>query len=272
MNIDKIQKVHLTEEKLTLLITLYAKAFDSQSKNSILKDTKANEIIETIDYDFTDMSKFGNGNIIVVRAKQFDDWVKEFLENHSNVIVLNLGCGLDTRIERINPSPNVNWYDVDYPEVIQLRKHFFSDKEGYHMIAASIIDSKLINNFPSEGDVLVIADGVFEYLTKGDVQILLNQITNHFSHGQIMFDAINSFAIESAKSDLKKKMSAEHKWAVEDLHEVDTLNPKLKRISNMTIWQSKYINKLPFKYRLVYRGMSVNSKFKNMIRLLRYDF
>jgi O-methyltransferase involved in polyketide biosynthesis len=83
--------VHLTGEMETLLIPLYAKALDNRSKHPILHDEKADEIIKTIDYDFEKLNSFGNGNVIVVRAKQLDEWVKEFLKSNPNAVVLNLG-------------------------------------------------------------------------------------------------------------------------------------------------------------------------------------
>jgi O-methyltransferase involved in polyketide biosynthesis len=36
--------------------------------------------------------------------------------------VLQLGCGLDSRIYPVNPPPEVTWFDVDYPEVIGVRR------------------------------------------------------------------------------------------------------------------------------------------------------
>jgi len=72
-------KVHLTEEKETLFITLYAKALDNRSRHPILNDKTADDLIKTIDYDFTKLKGFGN-NVIVIRAKQFDEWIKEFIK------------------------------------------------------------------------------------------------------------------------------------------------------------------------------------------------
>jgi O-methyltransferase involved in polyketide biosynthesis len=72
----------LRGEKETLLIPLYAKALDNRSKHPILHEEKADEIVKTIDYDFGKLNSFGNGNVIVVRAKQLDEWVKEFLKSN----------------------------------------------------------------------------------------------------------------------------------------------------------------------------------------------
>jgi O-methyltransferase involved in polyketide biosynthesis len=51
-------KIHLTEEKETLLIPLYGKAMDYRSKKSILKDKTASDIVEKVDIDF---SKYKRG-------------------------------------------------------------------------------------------------------------------------------------------------------------------------------------------------------------------
>jgi O-methyltransferase involved in polyketide biosynthesis len=75
-----------------------------------------------INYDFTKLNSWGNDNLIVVRAKQYDDWIQEFIKSNPACIVLNLGCGLDTRVTRIDPPSTVSWFNVDFPDVIQLRK------------------------------------------------------------------------------------------------------------------------------------------------------
>src|SRR5512138_3381705 len=118
-------RIHLTDVQKTLLITLYAKAIDNRSKNPILYDAKADELVRRIDYDFTKLNSWGNDNLIVVRAKQYDDWIQEFIKGNPSSVVLNLGCGLDTRVMRINPAPTIRWFDIDFPDVIQLRKNFY---------------------------------------------------------------------------------------------------------------------------------------------------
>jgi O-methyltransferase involved in polyketide biosynthesis len=71
------KQIRLTPVQETLLITLYAKAIDNRSRNPLLHDTKADELVGLIDYDFTKLNSWGNDNLIVVRAKQYDDWIQE---------------------------------------------------------------------------------------------------------------------------------------------------------------------------------------------------
>ena len=263
-------KIHLTGEKETLLIPLYAKALDSRSKNSILHDRKADEIVRSIDYDFGKFQEsFGHGNIMVVRARQLDEWVKEFLKLNPEANVLNLGCGLDTRVSRLSPASSVRWFDVDFPEVIEERQKFFSDAAGYQMVASSITDKEWLEKVPNDKPTFVVADGVFEYLAQDEVKVLVNRVTSHFPRGQVAFDVMSTYALKMGKADLKEKTGAEHKWSVDEVGRVDELDPKLRRLANTSVLRLKFF---PLKYRLVFGIASAVPRFRNMIRLLRYEF
>jgi len=264
-------KINLEEEKETLLITLQAKAEDSRSKKPILHDKKAEEIINQIDYDFEKINSFGN-EIMIIRAKQLDTWLNDFLSKNTDAIILNLGCGLDTRISRINPPASVNWFDVDFPEVIELRKHFFENQEGYEMISSSVTESKWLEQIPRNKPVMVIAEGMLEYLTEDEVEKLLNHLTNHFPQGQIAFDVMNTFAVNSGKDQLQKTTGAIHKWTVDHIENVDKLNSKLTRIAALSIFKSRYVHKFPLKHRLMYSVLTLFPNFKKMMRLLLYKF
>ncbi len=264
-------KIHLTEEKETLFITLYAKALDYRDKHSILHDKTADQMIRSIEYDFSKHGSFGN-NIIAIRAKHFDEWIKDFIRVNKNAVVVYPGCGLDTRITRINPAASVSWFDIDYPEVIKLRKQFFSNKEGYTMIESSVTEPGWIKQIPTDRPTLIIAEGLLEYLTQEDVKTFLTRMTDHFKHGQIIFDIMNSFAIQSGKEKLKETTGAVHKWAVDEIHDVDKLNPGLKRMETVPVFASKHTRRLPLKLLLLYWSLSIFPKFKNMIRLMKYEF
>lgn len=200
------------------------------------------------------------------------DTVNEFLKSNPNAIVLNLGCGLNTRISRINPLISVDWFDVDYPEVIEERRKFFSDGEGYSMVESSIIESKWLEEIHGDRPVIAIADGVLEYLTEDDVKTLLNRVSDHFPRGQIIFDVMSSYAIKTGRNRLKETMDAEHKWAEDDVRKVDELDPKLKRITNMSVFASRYMTNLSLGSRLIYGIALIIPLYKNMVHLLRYEF
>lgn len=136
----QIHNIELTKEKETLFITLYAKVLDYQSKNPILNDKTANDIINSVNYNFSKFNGRG-GKVAVIRTKQIDDWIIEYININKNIIVLNLGCGLDARINRINPQSSVIWYDIDFSEVIELRiKYYINNRNNYFTIGTSITE------------------------------------------------------------------------------------------------------------------------------------
>lgn len=269
---DTTHKVHLTQEKETLLITLYAKAMDNRSKHPILEDKTADKLVSSLDYDFQKFKGFGDDSLTVLRARQFDDWIQEFLAHHYDAIVLQLGCGLDTRVMRINPPSEVSWYDLDYPEVIALREQFFPKRDGYFMIASSVTNPQWLENIPADRPVMIVAEGVLEYLTEQEVQTLFNRLTSHFHHGQIAFDVLSSFAIRLGKSTLQKTTGATHKWAVDDTRAVEKLDPKLQKNAELSVTEIPSMKFLPWKFRVIFTAMRIIPPFRNLLRLLRYQF
>ena len=125
-------RITLTQEKETLLITLFAKAGDSHLPGSLLSDRFAAEAIRRIDYDFAKLKVTRDMMVgLAMRARMLDEWVRAFIAANPGASVLHLGCGLDTRVFRIAPPPSIRWFDVDFPEVIALRRRLYPERDGY---------------------------------------------------------------------------------------------------------------------------------------------
>jgi O-methyltransferase involved in polyketide biosynthesis len=266
------QKVSLTGAPATLLVTLYAKALDYRSPHSILNDGRADQIVEMIDYDFERVTGFGDSVMMAIRARQYDDWLREFLARQRDAVVLNLGCGLDTRISRINPPASVRWFDVDFPEVIDLRRDFYADSSSYRMVGTSLAEGAWLNEVPRGLPAGIVAEGVFEYMEAEEVKELLNRLTSHFPQGQVIFDCLSSFAVKAGRTELETKTGGVHKWAVDDIHELDKLDARLRRVDDLSLFESRYRRKLSWRYRLLFAAASLVPRFRDMHRLVRYEF
>jgi O-methyltransferase involved in polyketide biosynthesis len=267
-NPPRTHALRLSGVQETLAIPLYAKALDYRSRHPILNDRKASELVDQIDFDFEKLKSPASG-LLAIRARQLDEWVRAFLGRNPSSVVLNLGCGLDTRVSRITPPPPALWFDVDFPEVIELRRNFYSDGVGYQMLSSSVTDSEWLEKVPANRPGIAIADGVFEYLTKSDVKTVLNRLTERFPHGEILFDVLSSRAVESGNSRLKGKSAATLRWGVDDLLEVDSLDPRLRRIDTIPLVGSKYA---PSGFRLLATLSYLFPKLRKSMRLLRYEF
>lgn len=92
----------------TLLATLYGRAIDARSPHPVLGDRTAAEVLEKIDYDFRRLGLAHSSAIgVALRARYLDRWTRDFLAEHPGATVLHLGCGLDSRVQRIDPGPGV---------------------------------------------------------------------------------------------------------------------------------------------------------------------
>lgn len=272
-------KVRLTGAPETLLMTLRAKALDARAARPILGDQTAAEWADAVDYDFGKLAGFGDA-LIAVRARQIDAWAQEFLRAHPRATVLQLGCGLDTRFYRLAPGPGVLWIDVDVPEVMDLRKRLCDERPGYRMIASSVTDpglwpllmALLPPDRRANEPVLVIAEGLFEYLREAEVKQILNEVTARFGSGEVLFDVMNSFAVKGARKSLKETTGAVHQWAVDDPAAVDRLDPRLRRVRALPLFASRYVQRAPASARFVYTLLRFVPPFRTMLRVLQYRF
>lgn len=125
----------------TLLIPLYYRAKESRRKNPILNDKVAEGLVDSLEYDY---SRFDGAKLsevgCVVRGWFFDRAVRRFIGKHADAVVVNVGCGLDTRFQRIGDGKAV-FYDMDLPEVIALRRELIPEQPGNPYIAASLLDA-----------------------------------------------------------------------------------------------------------------------------------
>ncbi|MER9626238.1 class I SAM-dependent methyltransferase [Mesorhizobium sp. M0296] len=182
------EKVNLTGAKETLFLTLYGKALESRLPNSLLRDYFADEAVRNIDYDFSRLRVDNNLGVgLAIRAKTLDVCVQDFLARNPDAIVLHLGCGLDTRIFRIDPPAGVDWFDVDYPEVIDLRRKLYPVRDHYHLIASSVTEPGWLNEVPRDRPAIVVAEGLTPYLGAEEGQQLFSRLVGHLSSGELVF-------------------------------------------------------------------------------------
>ncbi len=263
------RRLALTGVPETLVIPLYARALDYRSRHSILRDARADAIVRSLDYDFEKFRSRGGGRVLVARNRQLDEWVREFLRRYPRGSVLQVGCGLDTRVDRIAPPPSVLWWDVDLAEVIAVRRNLFPERAGYRMLGGSITEPSWLSELPGDRPTIVVADGVFEYLGEGDVQRFLDAFAARFAHGAAIFDVMSASVQRMANQALQGRSSAVLQWAVDDLRGLDGLLPRYRRTATVRLLTSRF---LPLGDRLVYAVGCLAPRLRNSMRAVRYEF
>jgi len=185
----------------TLLLPLYNRAMESQRSDAIVKDEKAVELVTQMGLDFsgvrqvriTELAKA----IRIIFTREFDRYTRDFLRRHPGAIVVHIGCGLDTRFERVDDGC-VEWYDLDVPDVINLRRKFIGGEVGhYHLLGSSVLEEAWLEvvKVHAVRPILFLAEAVFIYFTDAQVKWLMLMLRDRFPGAELVFDGWKPYEI-----------------------------------------------------------------------------
>jgi O-methyltransferase involved in polyketide biosynthesis len=270
------EKLHvdLSGAPQTMLATLYAKALDADLEMPILGDRVAKDVVERIDYDWSKTAITPRlSPSVTTRSAHFDNWVRQFLAVHPESTVLHLGSGLDTRYFRVAPGPDVQWYEIDYPDVAELRRRLLPDPEHYHVIASSVTDRAWLQHIPADRPTLAIGEGLTMYLTHADGTALLRRIVGQFPSGELQFDAFSRFGIKSQWTNtVVRRSGATLHWGIDGPDDIVDAVPGLRLLA----WQSPFddpaFSNVWWAYRMMAKVMSSVSTLRYMAQYHRYAF
>ena len=226
MTIDQLESTEqLTGVAETLMITLYSRYLETQRPDSFFQDPKAVEIVERTNYDFEKYAKGWASQLgVIIRVREYDRIVKNFLNTHPDAVAINLGCGLCTRFLRTD-NGSVRWYEIDFPEVIEFRRKFFDQNDRYQFIATSILDFAWIDRIERSPNqpLLILMEGVSPYLTESENRAIVGQICDRLAPTELVFDVINRKVAKSTKGhDTVSKTDAEFKFGIDKGKELET--------------------------------------------------
>ena len=203
----KIEKNTVQE---TLIIPLYSRKLCSRLYPNIYQDETPVQLINEIDYDFSEaeknsrslMQRFG---ALEVAMRQNDlAWeVRDYLKNHPKAAVVNLGCGLDST-GRSCDNGSCKIYNLDFPNVIAVRNELLPADEREENIPCDLNNTKWFEKIDASGGAIFFASGVFYYFLTNQVKALVQAMADAFPGGVLVFDAANRAAVKMiAKTWLK---------------------------------------------------------------------
>lgn len=280
-------KIHLEPNEETLLMVLYLRVRDAASENPILGDVYASNVINRVDCDFS-RSLFtlepSYITYIAGRAKKLDDWTRAFLNQHRDeeILVLHLACGLDSRNMRVNRGSNVQWIDVDRPQVSELRQRLVPAPPGnYKLLGASVAsgDNMWLTGIPSDKRTLIVMEGLTMYLEPEEGKQLFRDLLAHFPHGHMLFDTIGSLTAQFT-SMLKafRSTKASIKWGIDNAKEIEKLDQgnRLQLVESISLYEHMNTGLFGKNYPPLFGGwtpvISLLPSFKNNGHFWHFEF
>jgi O-methyltransferase involved in polyketide biosynthesis len=243
-------KVELGAVQETLLIPLAARARESRKNRPVLRDPRAVELVESIDYDTGKYGRGTGGLITILRTAILDLWVREFLARFPAGTVAEIGTGLNTRFERVD-NGTVRWIDLDLPDTIELRRKFFTDTGRRRMVAASVADEAWLKTVGEDpGPYFFAAEGVFVYLQEEEVTRTLARIAQRFPGALIALDAYPQRTMRRQHQQAaKKNVPARWAWACDDPRSLERLGLRVVESASLTRPPRALRDQLPARYR-----------------------
>jgi O-methyltransferase involved in polyketide biosynthesis len=250
------ETVQLGTVQETLLITLWARAIEARKWRPILNDWKSAEIYDRLDYDFSRFRTAPASQIgVCIRALQFDQWVRDFLREHPDGTVVEIGAGLNTRFERVD-NGRVRWFDLDLPDAMTLRRRFFEESERRSFISASVLDEQWLNTVKASasGPLLLVAEGVFMYLDEADVRRLFARLAAQFPGASLVFDTMSIWWVQNQhRRDSLKHVDARIQWGIDDVGDLEWWDSGYRVEESATLGEiaHRFKRQIPIHYRVL---------------------
>ena len=205
----KIEKNTVQE---TLMVPLYGRKMCSEKFSELYKDIFVEKLCARLDYDFSELEKKKNSFLYEFGAleaamRQLDIiWeIKEYLKDHPKASLVNLGCGLDDTGKTCD-NGLCNIVNIDFPDVISIRKQLISEHEREKNIACDLKDYSWINEIDGSNGVIFFAAGVFHYFKTKEVKTLVLKLSREYPGGCLVFDSVGKLGLKLMMKKVLKNM------------------------------------------------------------------
>lgn len=225
----------------TLLIPLMGRALEHEKSDGILKDSKSVEIFENLDYDF---QKFRNKPSersflrTTIRTAIIDKWVQSFLEEYPEATIVEIGCGLNTRFDRLD-NGTLSWFDLDVPEVLPIWHKIFKNHSRRKFLPYSAFNEKWLSHVKREGKepFFFISEASVIYFPEKKVRRLFSNLHKNFPGSHYIFDSSTPEFLQALEKsdDALIHIGVHFKWTVENIRLLKNWIPKLEILKTLDL-------------------------------------
>lgn len=233
----------------TALITLRSRVIEAGKKDALITDHMGAEILKKISglipadirKRILESNLPSSASIhIALRARKYDKYTRLFLQKYPGGLIVNLGCGFDTRFWRLGIHQD-QYIELDLPEVITVKKNILGKDAVYRMISCSVTDPDWIKQITSiqKEKILFLAEGLFMYLHKEDVKQVFKQLDAVFTSSEIVFEVVNEMYTKGmwkkmVENKMKRRLNcsagSSYNFGVKDARDIESFGKYLRVI------------------------------------------
>ncbi|MFT4452539.1 class I SAM-dependent methyltransferase [Parvimonas sp. G1425] len=205
----------------TLYIPLVARIYVSENFPEFFYDKKALSLKQYIPTNLIEKNASEYFHMAsVCRQDVIDKKIIKFLEENKNCNIVFLGAGLETAYNRIN-NKEANFYQVDLPDVIDIRKRVLGNSENEKLISGDMFTLEWIKEIDTNLPTMIAVSGVYQYFYKDKIVDMIKKMKYIFPKGELVFDATNSKGLEVANKYVKKtgNVNAQMYFSIDNVNE-----------------------------------------------------
>ena len=275
---EKTQKLSIEELKNvpeTLLYPLKARYVETKKGGGVISDPKSVEILDALQYDPSKAKLVVIPQVgMCLRTIIFDEQVNRFLAENPDGVVVNIACGLDTRFPRVD-NGRVRWFDLDLPEALEIRRHFFQETDRCRFVSKSALDPSWPDEIPKSKKTLIIIEGLSFYFTEDENRRLLKIINDNFPGAECLIEIMAAWFVKmTAKSAGKKtyddpletKAAGLVKWGANSGRELEAWSDKIRFVEEWFVARSN-LSAFPWQIRLMFYLVPVLAKSNKVVHL-----
>jgi len=226
--------VELSSLEKTLVVPLWHRAQASKAHPELLNDVKAIELVNRLDYDFSIFEQrftVEDSFRSAARARQFDDKLRAYISTHPDASIMNLGAGLDTAFYRVD-NGSIEWYDLDLPKVIALRKQLLPETDRVKCIAKSLFDTSWCADMEhTSNGIFILAKGILWFFEEAEIRRFFSSLADALPGTEFIFESSSKLGASIVNNSLKSvDMDVEVKWELEDARVITQWDSRLKLI------------------------------------------
>ncbi|KPK81594.1 MAG: hypothetical protein AMS27_15345 [Bacteroides sp. SM23_62_1] len=246
----------MNEVSETALITLRSRVIESGKPNPVINDPVGAECLKRLEplLSSSQFNRLIKKNLpitltryIALRARKYDFYARAFMDKNPDGMVVNLGCGFDTRYWRVFDR-EWEYVEIDLPEVINFKQQILGDRITFKMIGASVLGKEWLEQIHSlqSEKILFLAEGLFMYLPPEDVRSLFKSLSETCTSSEIVFEAVNEkytrgiwkkMVERKMRKQLDSSAGSSYQFGIRNASEIENFGLKIKVMEEWSYYE-----------------------------------
>lgn len=262
----------LSDVSATSVLTLWARAQGSRSPRPLLPDPAAEALVEQLrpaiarldapiyrPLPANDLPKM-LVLYLTLRARRFDAYARDFVHRFGSrsTVVVNLGCGLDTRFARLDDG-HIRVVELDLPPVIDLKRSLLPAHPRHTLLAGSVLDHAWMDALDRYDNArfIFLAEGLFMYLPEAEVKQLVLALAARFPGSELVAEVFSSWWLRPPLDALVARKlrrqfqfgdEAMFRFGIENSRSLEAWSPRLELVDDWSFLDERVRALAPFRW------------------------